>query len=40
MQVANMLSTEGSEWAVQAAFAQVVLVQHNKLPSDHLKAAR
>ena len=40
MQVAHMLSTEGSEWAVQAAFAQAVLVQRNNLPSEHLKAAR
>ena len=40
MQVVDMLSTEGAEWAVQAAFAQAVMVQRNKLPSEHLKAAR
>ena len=40
MQVAHMLSTEGSECAVQAAFAQAVLVQRGNLPSEHLKAAR
>lgn len=40
MQVADLLSTDGTEWAVQAAFAQAVMVQRNKLPFEHLKAAR
>lgn len=40
MQVADMLSTEGADWAVQAAFAQAVMVQRNKLAPEHLNAAR
>ena len=40
MQVAEVLSTEETEWAVQAAFAQAVMVQRNKLPSQHLMSAR
>ena len=40
MKVADMLSTEGTEWTMQAAFAQAVMVQRNKLPSEHLQAGR
>ncbi|KAL3139450.1 hypothetical protein ABBQ38_003780 [Trebouxia sp. C0009 RCD-2024] len=39
-QVAESLSADKTEWAVQAAFAQAVMVQRNKLPFEHLKAAR